>query len=244
MHVLKFCCCFDVWEGLRTYRYLACSWNEPKSGWVFECLFLFIGSLCVVQIAGDLHFAARHNDIRLCQRLLLVGGARSSNTLSGYVSKFKSRWRRRLSWQYSYSRGKIWVKKMGLLKRVAPAHRKWRKASSLVKRPHEQERDCDPKKVHRSPARIRNRYGFVAQWLKCPRPNRKTLDRILAGFFLSDPASVGSSFVCQWKVREYELEWSQPERVNPLRAIHTWIRRTRRIRLHKKGWFSICQVWQ
>ena len=33
-------------------------------------------------------------------------------------------------------------------------------------------------------------------------------------------------------------------KVNPLRAIHTWIRRTRRIRLHKKGWFSICQVWQ
>ena len=33
-------------------------------------------------------------------------------------------------------------------------------------------------------------------------------------------------------------------RVNPLRAIHTWIRRTRRIRLHRKGWFSICQVWQ
>ena len=32
--------------------------------------------------------------------------------------------------------------------------------------------------------------------------------------------------------------------INPLRAIHTWIRRTRRIRLHKKGWFSICQVWQ
>ena len=32
--------------------------------------------------------------------------------------------------------------------------------------------------------------------------------------------------------------------VNPLRAIHTWIRRTRRIRLHIKGWFSICQVWQ
>ena len=31
---------------------------------------------------------------------------------------------------------------------------------------------------------------------------------------------------------------------NPLRAIHTWIRRTRRIRLYKKGWFSICQVWQ
>ena len=33
-------------------------------------------------------------------------------------------------------------------------------------------------------------------------------------------------------------------KLNPLRAIHTWIRRTRRIRLHKKGWFSICQVWQ
>ena len=32
--------------------------------------------------------------------------------------------------------------------------------------------------------------------------------------------------------------------INPLRAIHTWIRRTRRIRLHRHGWFSICQVWQ
>ena len=31
---------------------------------------------------------------------------------------------------------------------------------------------------------------------------------------------------------------------NPLRAIHTWIRRIRQIRLHKNGWFSICQVWQ
>ena len=33
-------------------------------------------------------------------------------------------------------------------------------------------------------------------------------------------------------------------RFNPFRAIHTWIRRIRRIHLHKKGWFSICQVWQ
>ena len=45
--------------------------------------------------------------------------------------------------------------------------------------------------------------------------------------------------------RAKHVRWGKREtRFNPLRAIHTWIRCTRRICLHEKGWISICQVWQ